>query len=132
MQRYSNMMCQPGIMKKSTSIFILLSIILYSCSKPKDQSELPELRVYSGYFGASYGDTTILNLSGVGHLNQVTILKAPRHSVYTGFSKDELGGLTYLYAPNANFKGTDTAMFRSIEPTLNHTIISTYFIKIRP
>ena len=118
-------------MKRTTLIFIQLSIMLYSCSKPKAQPELPELRTYTGTW-ASYNDTTILDLSAVGHLNQVTILKVPRHSVYTGFSKDEFGGLTYLYAPDANFKGTDTAMFRSIEPTLKHTIISTYLIKIRP
>lgn len=118
-------------MNKALLTFLLFSILLYSCAKSKDQVELPEFRALVGVW-ASYNDTTIVSLSAVGHLNKVTILKSPRHSVFSGFSTDPVGGITYKYLPQINFRGIDTVMFKSSEPLLKQTVISTLLIPIRP
>ena len=118
-------------MKKATFILIVSSIFLYACKKSVDQTELPEFKAYVGT-SAPYNDTTIFYLTNIGHLRQPSIIKPPKHAVYSTLSNDPISGILYKYSPNINFQGTDTVMFKSVGPTLEQTIISTYYIKTRP
>ena len=66
-----------------------------------------------------------------GHLNKTEMIMPPKHAAYSSFGSDPIGGIMYYYSPEGNFKGTDTIKFKSFEPSINKTIVSTYWIKIR-
>jgi len=119
-----------GSYMKSNLVYLLTLTLFCSCKKSNEGLSFPEDRVYVGAW-ASYSDTTAMSLSAVGHLKKTDMIMPPKHAAYSSFGSDPIGVTIYYYSPERNFKGTDTVMFKSFEPSINKTIVSTYWIKIR-
>lgn len=109
---------------------VLTLIFFCSCKKTKENPSLP---VFNAFVAASarYNDTTSVFLAAVGHTTETACIKLPKHAVYDRIVNDATAGLKYYYSPEKNFTGTDTVMFKSIEPWLKKMLISTYYFTTR-
>ena len=109
---------------------ILAGIILYAfaCKKNETAPAYPEFRAYVGTY-AEFGDTAYQSLAAIGHLNLPAIIKAPAHAIYSSISSDVYGP-NYYYSPEKDFYGIDSVIFKSSEPLLKETVISTYYFTV--
>ena len=113
--------------KKNLSLISIILFIL-ACKKNESTPSYPEFRAYVGT-NAEFGDTTYQSLAAVGHLNTPDIIKNPDHATYSNIGSDVYGP-TYYYSPEKDFHGTDSVIFKSIEPSLKETVISTYYFSV--
>lgn len=117
-------------MTKPTLVSLLGIIVLYSCKKSADPV-YPDFHAYVGVSTFSYPYTTIQYLDAIGHLHEPEITMAPKHAFYSEIKKDSLGHVLYYYTPEPGFHGEDSIKFRSVEPSLKETVISTYVFTIQ-
>jgi hypothetical protein len=107
-------------------IAITLFISIYSCKKSNHQVDYPVSNVSAAGW-AKLGDTSIHYLVNFGHENKTVITKQPQHAIYSEMVMESFG-LVYKYRPEDDFHGTDTVIFKSVEPACGCTLISEIWI----
>jgi hypothetical protein len=115
-----------SIGSKLLLLFLCLSssIVLFSCRKRDAAENLPTYYIH-GLLHARPGDTTTTGLKAFGHYNPITIIKAPTKARYAAVVNDPVSGLLYRYMPAQVLATADSVVFKSIEPSHKHVVITT-------
>lgn len=109
----------------------MLCITVISCSKQVDD---PTQKIVNGYIGVSIksGETMEYHLIGLGHVQDISITRAPQHSALSEIVKrtDDLGHV-YKYSSVAGYIGLDTVIIESLNPDDKNYYISEFTITVQ-